>query len=113
LRGLAIVAVQSKQFDVAGNLFGAAEALRERIGLPQPRHHARYERAISSSCMALGEEQLLRLWSEGREMSLETALVVASGVGVSGIANGEDQTLTGSQRAVAPARAAVEPGRIP
>jgi len=113
LRGLAIVAVHSKQSGVAASLFGAAEALRERIGLPQPRHHARYEHAVSSCRMTLGDEQLLTLWSEGREMSLETALAVASGVGGSEIANGEDQTLTGSQPAATSACAAVYPRKIP
>jgi predicted ATPase/transcriptional regulator with XRE-family HTH domain len=110
LRGLGIVAIHSEQFDQAATLFGAAEMLRERIGLPQPRHHARYEHAVSCCRLALGEEKLHTLWSEGREMSLETALAVALGVGHSGIANGEDQTLTGSPPAASSAGAAVDPG---
>jgi len=62
--------------------------------------------------MALGEEQLLALWSEGREMLMETALTVASGVGRSRSVNREAQTLTSSQRAIPPANTAVASGSI-
>ena len=111
-RGLGIVAAHCEQFDRAAGLFGAAEVLRERIGLPRPRHHTRYEHAVTSCRMALGEEQLHALWSEGREMSLETALAVASGVGESGVANGEAHTLTGGQRPVPAVGVAIDPGSI-
>jgi predicted ATPase len=113
LRGLAIIAVQSQQFDVAAGLFGAAEALRERIGLPQPRHHALYEQAVSSCRLGLGAEQLLALWSAGREMSVKTAVTVSSEVGRFEIVNGETQTLRGSPRAVSPETMAADSGGIP
>jgi tetratricopeptide (TPR) repeat protein len=113
LRGLGIVAVHSGQFEQAAGLFGTTEVLRERLGLPQPRHHARYERAVSSCRMALGEEQLDALWSEGREMSLEAALAVAYAVGQSSVRSGEAQMLAGGPRAVLAVGIAIDPGSIP
>ena len=62
--------------------------------------------------MALGEAQLHALWSERREMSVATALTVASGVGRSGMANREPLTLTGSRHAATPADVDADPRRI-
>ncbi len=80
LRGLAMVAATAGRVEKAACLFGAAEALRERIGLPQPRHHARYQQAVSQCRMALGDGQLFALWQSGRGLSLEAAVTVAIGV---------------------------------
>ena len=79
-RGLAIVAAGVGKFEEAAGLFGAAEALRERIGLPPARHHARYEQAVTQCRAALGNERLLILWHSGRDLSLETAVAIATGV---------------------------------
>ena len=80
LRGLAIIAAAIGKCEEAAGLFGAAEALRERIGLPQARHRARYEQAVIQCRAALGEEQMLARWHKGRELSLEAAVAIGMGV---------------------------------
>jgi hypothetical protein len=102
LRGLAIVAVHCKQFAVAAGLFGAAEALREQIGLPAPRHHQQYEHAVQNCRVALGEELFLVLWGEGREMPWGAAKSMAAGVGRIETTGDKDQTLQGLRHAGSP-----------
>jgi tetratricopeptide (TPR) repeat protein len=82
LRGLGIVSASAGHYETAARLFGAAEVLRERIGLPQPRHHSRYECAMATCREALGNEGLLDAWQVGRESPLEAAVAEALGVGV-------------------------------
>jgi predicted ATPase/DNA-binding CsgD family transcriptional regulator len=77
LRGLAMIAAHDGQFERAARLFGAAEALREAIGLPPPRHHARYEESVAATRAALGEEQLLATWRAGRQLPLAEAVAEA------------------------------------
>lgn len=77
LRGLAIVAANSAHHESAARLFGAAEALRDRIGLAQPRHRPAYDDAVSACREALGEERLRASWAAGRSMPLETAVAEA------------------------------------
>ena len=92
-RGLAIVAVQFGKFEEAAGLFGAAEALRERIGLPPPRHHARYEQAVTCRA-ALGNERLLILWSKGHDWSWRPRWPLPQESVDPGTVNGEAQTLS-------------------
>jgi len=79
-RGLAIIAAAIGKCEEAARLFGAAEALRERIGVPQARHRARYEQAVNHCRADLGEERMLALWHDGRQMRLETAVAIGMGV---------------------------------
>ena len=57
---------------------GAAEAERERLGLPQgiPERSFR-ERAIQAMRAALGEETLAAAWAEGRARPLNEAVALA------------------------------------
>ncbi len=62
----------------AARLHGAAEALREAIGAPLPlSERAGYERTVSDTRAALGEEAFAAAWGEGRAMTLEQAVAYA------------------------------------
>jgi predicted ATPase/serine/threonine protein kinase len=78
LEGLAEVACAQKAFERAAHLFGAAEALREAIGSPLPVvEQADYERSVRLTREGLDEETFTRLCAEGREMTLERAVLYA------------------------------------
>ena len=62
----------------AARLFGAAESLRETIGLSiYPFFREEYDQAVLALRSALGEEGLASLWAEGRGLSLEQAVAHA------------------------------------
>jgi hypothetical protein len=62
----------------AGCLFGAAEALREKIGHPlTPFDQAEYEHEVAGAAARLDAESWAALWAEGRTMSLEQATAYA------------------------------------
>jgi predicted ATPase/DNA-binding CsgD family transcriptional regulator/transcriptional regulator with XRE-family HTH domain len=77
LRGLATVAAGLGQFEEAARLFGAAEGLREIIGLPPPRHRGRHDQAVAATRANLGEEQWHAANSAGRELPLRAAVAEA------------------------------------
>jgi predicted ATPase/DNA-binding CsgD family transcriptional regulator len=75
LEGLAGVVAAQGQPTWAARLWGAAEALREAIGIPlAPVERADYERAITAASIHLGEQSFTAAWAEGRTMSLEQVL---------------------------------------
>src|SRR5439155_9226631 len=58
----------------AARLWGAAEALREFLGLPlPPNEREEYDRHRSTVREALGEEAFAGAWAEGRTMTPEQA----------------------------------------
>jgi predicted ATPase/DNA-binding SARP family transcriptional activator len=61
----------------AARLFGAGEALREAIGASVLFYLVDYDGAVAATRDALGEEALAAAWAEGREMTLEEAVVYA------------------------------------
>ena len=62
----------------AAELFGAAEALREKIGEPVPHSvQADYEETLTSARAPLGEEAFAVAWELGRRMSVEEAIQFA------------------------------------
>ena len=69
LNGLGIVAALAGQAERAARLCGAAEALRETIGAPVPRHRGQYERAIAAARATLGEQAFAAAWAAGRALS--------------------------------------------
>jgi tetratricopeptide (TPR) repeat protein len=80
LEGLAGVAVRDGRMEQAVRLFGAADALRRRIGTPlTPLHRPLYERHVAAAGTVLGQEQLDKLSEEGRAMALEQAMSHALG----------------------------------
>jgi DNA-binding CsgD family transcriptional regulator/tetratricopeptide (TPR) repeat protein len=80
LNGLGIVAALAGQAERAARLCGAAEALREAIGAPVPRHRGQYERAIAISRESLGESVFAATWAAGRELSLIDAFSEARSI---------------------------------
>jgi hypothetical protein len=56
----------------AARLWGAAEALRDSLGLPlPPNEHPEYDRSLAAVREALGQETFARAWAAGRAMTLE------------------------------------------
>jgi predicted ATPase/class 3 adenylate cyclase len=78
LEGMAGLAAARARYVRAARLFGAAEALRRAIGLPVPPNaEPGYRRDLDVVRAALGEDELERLRSEGREMTLDAAISYA------------------------------------
>ena len=80
LRGLASVAAAARQYARAARLYGAAEAAREAIGAPMPRHHARSEQAVARVRAGLGEPAFAAAWAAGRALPLAEAVAEALAV---------------------------------
>jgi predicted ATPase/DNA-binding CsgD family transcriptional regulator len=71
---LAETAGALKQFEVSAQLFGAADALRKRIGAPVPPcERPELDRVTASVRARTGDEEFLRLRGEGGAMTLEVA----------------------------------------
>jgi non-specific serine/threonine protein kinase len=77
LRGLATVAAGSGQFEAAARLFGAADGLREKVGLPPPRHRGRHDHAVAVTRAHLGDDQWHAATLAGRELPLPMAVAEA------------------------------------
>jgi non-specific serine/threonine protein kinase len=83
LEGLAAARVRSGapgggQPELAARLFGAAEALREKIATPvSPSKREERDRYVERARLALGEETFAALWATGRTMTLDAAIVRA------------------------------------
>jgi DNA-binding CsgD family transcriptional regulator len=77
LEGLATLETAQEWPDRAARLWGAAETLREAIGVPiYPVYRDSYERAVAQARAALGEQAFRAAWAEGRLMTPEQALAV-------------------------------------
>src|SRR5712691_5320032 len=69
-----VVAAQQK-LAWAAQLWGAAEALRNAIGIPiPPVERADYERSLSAARVHLGERAFAAAWTQGRSMTPQQAL---------------------------------------
>ena len=80
LLGLAGVAGERARPDRAARLWGAAEALREAIGMhltPFDRSHYRYEERLAAARSLTEVDAWERAWAEGRAMSPEEAIEYA------------------------------------
>jgi tetratricopeptide (TPR) repeat protein len=78
VEGLARIAVAHRQMDRAARLFGASEAVREKLGTPLPAsYRANYERTIAALTAQVDEEQMEKWWAEGRAMTFEQAIEYA------------------------------------
>jgi predicted ATPase/DNA-binding CsgD family transcriptional regulator len=76
LEGLAGVVAAQGELAWAGQLWGAAEALREAKGVPLLHvYRAEYEQGVSSAREALGEQAFAAAWAEGRTMTPREALL--------------------------------------
>jgi non-specific serine/threonine protein kinase len=75
LEGLAEGAGAQEQMERAARLYGAAEAMREAVGVPiQPSDRPGYDRSVVAVRAGLGEEAFAKAWEEGRKMSMEQAI---------------------------------------
>jgi len=80
LAGLAGIAAASGQPERAARLFGAAEVLREPVGMPlPPAYRAAYERDVAAIRAQLDDTTLAAAWAAGRAMTLEQAIAEALG----------------------------------
>ncbi len=62
----------------AARLWGAAEFIREKLGVPiPPAEHAHYERLVETARTYLGKEAFAAAWSKGRTMAVGTSLADA------------------------------------
>jgi len=62
----------------AARLFGAAEAMRQRIGVVRfPIHRAGYEASVAALRDAMGEKDFDAAWAEGAGLSTEEAIAYA------------------------------------
>jgi hypothetical protein len=78
LEGIAGVAVEGGRMDRAARLFGAADAVRSKIGTPlPPLHRAACERHGAAARAALGEEQFEQQWEQGRVLTVQEAVTFA------------------------------------
>jgi len=76
--GLAAVLAFTGQPEAAAQLLGAAEALREGLGVElAPAERETHEETAAAIRSALGEEQFSAAWRRGRELSLEQAIAYA------------------------------------
>ncbi len=75
LEGLAAAVVVQRQPAWAARLWGAAEALRDALGMPiPPVVRIMYEQTVAAARAQLGEETFAATWAEGRTMTLEQVL---------------------------------------
>ena len=78
LEGFAGLAGAQGQSERAVRLRGAAEALRETIGVPLPAvDRAKYDHYVETARAALGEEASAAVWAEGCKMTMEEAIEFA------------------------------------
>jgi hypothetical protein len=77
----ALLALESEDAAGATQLLGAAQALRESIGIPVfPRDGARRERALASALEALGARELAAATRTGRALSWKRTIALAKRV---------------------------------
>jgi hypothetical protein len=75
LECLATIAKVREQGGRAARLFGAAEALRERINIPMtPSERQEYDREIANLRAGMDEGAFTSTWAEGRAMTMDQAI---------------------------------------
>ncbi len=79
IESVAIVAAHAGQMDRGATLFGAAEGLRDRIGLRyrQPRNRPSLEQAIGATRSGLSAESFSTAWDIGRNLTESQAIAHA------------------------------------
>ena len=81
LAGFASLAAAQNQGARAGRLWGAAEALRETVGVPlHESDRVRYEQEVAGVREALGEAALAGAWAAGRAMTWGQVVTLALNV---------------------------------
>jgi hypothetical protein len=76
--GLAAVLGLTGRAEEASKLLGAAEALRESLGVGlAPAEQATHDETVAAVRKALGEERFSAAWRQGRELALDEAIAYA------------------------------------
>jgi non-specific serine/threonine protein kinase len=76
--GLAAVLAFTERPEEAARLLGAAEALRESLGVGlAPAEQTTHDETVEAVRSALGEDRFGADWRHGREMSLDDAIAYA------------------------------------
>jgi tetratricopeptide (TPR) repeat protein len=76
--GLAAVLAFTERPEEAARLLGAAEALRESLGVGlAPAEQATHDETVEAMRSALNEERFTAAWRHGRELSLDDAIAYA------------------------------------
>jgi len=74
----AFIAKIQERAERAARLFGAAEALREKINIPMsPPERVEYEKEVADLRAGMDEKAFTSLWAEGRALTIEKAIQVA------------------------------------
>ena len=75
---LAILAVDGGRYPEGARLFGAAEALRQRIGSVRfNAHDAAHDSAVARLREAFGDNEVDAAWAEGASLSIEESIAYA------------------------------------
>ena len=75
---LAFMAKSQEQVEKATKLLGAAEALRQKIGIAMaPYEREEYEREVADLKANMDGKEFASLWAEGRSLSMEQAIQFA------------------------------------
>jgi predicted ATPase/class 3 adenylate cyclase/Tfp pilus assembly protein PilF len=78
LEGLAWVAAVDGQSQQAAWLGGAAERLRQALGVPlSPDFRLNHDQAVQALCAALGEDAFAVAWAAGQALALDQAIALA------------------------------------
>jgi len=77
LESLAYIALRREDWRRAARLYGAAEALRQTIGIAMtPSEQLEYDGEIARLRAGIDEKDLAAAWAEGRAMTLEQAIAL-------------------------------------
>ena len=80
LECFAFIAKAQEQVEHALRLFGAAEALREKISIAMtPPERVEYDREVADLKANMDEKEFASLWAEGRSMTMDQAIQFALG----------------------------------
>jgi tetratricopeptide (TPR) repeat protein len=80
LECFAYIAKALEQVERATKLFGAAEALREKIKIPMSEvEQVEYDREVADLKVNSREKEFISLWTEGRSLTMERAIQLALG----------------------------------
>jgi predicted ATPase/class 3 adenylate cyclase len=78
LESFAFISIAEEEPQLAAKLFGAAEALREKIGSPMAKYEeGEYNQSVTQLRAMLQEAEFNALWAEGRSMTMEQAIQLA------------------------------------
>lgn len=78
LECFAFIAKTHEQAERAAKLFGAAEALRDKINIPMTGlEQTEYEKQVADLRAGMSEDEFGKAWSEGRALTMEQAIEFA------------------------------------